>query len=111
VNSVRPTKTEKTLNKILCKLLPKEYQYVGDGEVIIGRRNPDFMNVNGQKKIIEMFGNYWHSRKFTGMSKKEHRQERQKHFAKYGYKTLVVWEHELQNTKQLKAKIKAFHNE
>lgn len=70
------------------RLFPNEYRFVGDGSFWIGGKNPDFINVNGQKKIIEMFGDYWHSREVTGTSKRSHLQERIKHFAKYGFKDL-----------------------
>ena len=103
-----PNHPEKCVRKILNKLFPDEYKFVGNGDVWIDGKNPDFINVNGQKKIIEVFGDYWHSRKITGISKKEHRKQRQKHFAKYGYQTLVVWEKETQNPKKLKSKIKDF---
>lgn len=100
---------ERKLSKLLHKLFPKEYKFVGDGKVWIVGKNPDFINVNGQKKIIELFGDYWHSKKITGKKKKEHRIQRQKHFANYGYKTLVVWEHELKTIPALKKKLVQFH--
>jgi G:T-mismatch repair DNA endonuclease (very short patch repair protein) len=108
--NIRPTRPEKRLKRLLYQLFPKEYKYTGDGDVWIGGRNPDFMNVNGQKKVIEMFGEFWHSKYKTGLPKKEHRKWRQKHFAKYGYKCCVVWEHELNNISKLRTKLKEFHN-
>ena len=55
-------KSEKLLDNILQQLFSKEYKFVGDGQVIIGWFNPDFININGQKKIIELYGDYWHNR-------------------------------------------------
>ena len=107
-SDIRPTKPERKLRKLLNKLFPNEYKYVGNGSILIGFKNPDFINVNGQKKIIELFGDFWHSKKVTGLKKKEHRKQRQAHFAKYGYKTLVIWEHELSDKKQLKIKLSKF---
>lgn len=105
-----PNKSEKKLRRILNKLFPGEYKYVGDGSVLIGHKSPDFINVNGQKKLIEMFGDYWHSKERTGLSKKEHRKQRQKHFEQYGYKTLVIWEHQLyDNVAKVKERVKNFH--
>ena len=54
---LRPTKPEKKLVGIKneCKL---PYKYCGDGSVIIGGLNPDFINTNGEKKLIEVFGDY-----------------------------------------------------
>jgi len=108
---LRPTKPEKKLCRILKKLFPEEYKYVGDGKVWIDGKNPDFINVNGQKKLIEMFGDYWHGKEITGLNKRIHRKQRQKHFSRYGYKTLIVWEHELNNNKKLFVKLKKFHKQ
>lgn len=101
---------EEKLLEVLKRICPKSYSYVGNGKKWIGGKNPDFINIQGQKKVIELFGDYWHSKKVTGKSKKEHRKERQAHFAKYGYKCLVVWEHELENIDKLKIKLKDFNN-
>jgi hypothetical protein len=105
------TRPEIALLKILFHLFPHEYKYVGNGKKWIGGKNPDFININGQKKIIELFGNYWHSEKWTGKKKKEHKKERCAHFWNYGYNCLVVWEHELKDIKKLKNKLCEFHNE
>lgn len=93
----------------LSKLFPNEYKYVGNGSILIGFKNPDFINVKGQKKIIELFGDYWHSKKKTGRTKKQEEFQRVKHFAKYGYKTLIVWESELRDIIVLKKKLIEFH--
>jgi len=31
------------------------YKFVGNGEVLVGRKCPDFININGQKIAIEVF--------------------------------------------------------
>jgi len=108
--SQRPNKSEERLRGVLNSLFPKEYKYVGEGSFLIGFKNPDFVNVNGQKKIIELFGNYWHSKEKTGRAKKQEQSQRINHFTKYGYKTLIVWECELKNTKRLNRKLMEFHN-
>jgi len=105
---ILPTKPERRLRNGLNKMFPSEYKYVGDGKVWIGGKCPDFINVNGQKKIIEMFGDYWHSKKRTGRTKEQEESQRIKHFAKYGFRTLIVWQRELQNIKQLKKKLMEF---
>lgn len=104
----RPTKPEKKLRRGLNKLFPGEYKYVGDGSIFIGYKNPDFININGQKKVIEMFGNYWHSEEVTGRTKQQEENQRIRHFAKYGFKTLIVWERELLNIQRLKRKLIRF---
>ena len=101
---LKPNKPEKLLNKLLNNLFPKEYKFVGDGKVILGGFNPDFINCNGQKKIIEMFGDYWHNRK--EVIKRDKR--RLIAYKKYGYKTLIIWEHELKNIEMVIAKLLEF---
>jgi len=93
---LKPTKLELALSE----LLSEEWKYVGDNEVIIGCKNPDFINVNGQKKLIEVFGRYWHT--------EEDESVRIKHFKQYGFKTLIIWEEELQNKEDLLVKIEEF---
>lgn len=83
-------------------MVPKEYQINVKAEVMtLGGKVPDFVNVNGQKKIIELFGDYWHE--------PEEEQERIDLFAKYGYQTLVIWDYELKDVNKLKEKILEFH--
>lgn len=87
-------------------MFPNEYEYTGDGKVWFSVFNPDFINCNGQKKIIEMYGDYWH--KLPNIVEKD--KLRQKVYKRYGYKTLIVWENELQNVSELKRKLLNFHN-
>jgi very-short-patch-repair endonuclease len=53
-----------------------------------------------------MFGDYWHNR--PHQKKKDW--FRFKVFKRNGYKTLVVWEHELNDIKSLIKKIKNFND-
>jgi len=77
---------------------------------IINGKNPDFINVNGQKKIVEMFGTYWHGESRTGLPNEVHVQERKDIFKEYGYETLIVWQHELVNSDFVLNKLQEFHN-
>lgn len=90
---IRPTKIEIFLNTLLNKYFPNQWKYVGDGQLIIGGKCPDFANIDGRKDLIELFGNYWHA-----PSDKE---KRTNHFSKYGYRTLVIWENELDNEENI----------
>lgn len=98
----KPNTKETTLNKLLNKNFPKEYKYVGDFQFFLGGKNPDFINVNGQKKLIELYGSYWH--------KDDDPKERINHFKKYGFDTLIIWEQELKNISKLERKLDKFHN-
>lgn len=99
--NVKQNKAEKRLESILNQLHPNEWKFVGDGQLIISGKCPDFVNVNGQKKIIELFGNYWH--------KGENSQDRIDVFTPFGYQTLVIWEHELKNITRVKFRIHKFY--
>jgi len=100
---LKPNKPETELSILLNKLFPKDYKYVGDFQFFLGGRNPDFMNINGQKKLIEMYGDYWH--------RGQNPQDRIDHFKQYGFNTLVIWEHELKESRLgLRSKLKEFHN-
>ena len=75
------------LDMTLQKFFPNEWKYVGNGEFMIGGKCPDFVNMNGRKQLIELFGNYWH--------KDDNSQDRINYFKQYGFNTLIIWENEL----------------
>lgn len=102
---LKPNKIEKVLTKLLQQILPNEYEYVGDGKVIINSFNPDFVNCRDQKKIIELYGDYWHNRKGSG----EKDRRKLVTYQKYGYKILIIWEHELKSLDKLRRKILNFN--
>jgi hypothetical protein len=100
-----PNKPEKFITKLLDKLFSGEWKYTGAGKekkYRIGGKAPDFTNINGQKKIIEFYGDYWH--------KDNNPQDRIDLFAKYGFRTLVIWERELKDPNSLVEKICRFHS-
>jgi very-short-patch-repair endonuclease len=95
----RPTRPEKKVLKLIQKLaLP--FRYCGDGSVIIGAKVPDFINYDGGKQLIEVFGDYWH--------RKDNPKERIEHFKKYGFETLIIWEHELENEDEVINRLLSF---
>jgi len=96
-------KTPNSFEKSIIKLLQANnlpFKYVGDGEVWFGNRNPDFVNVNGKKQIIECLGIYWHPI-FDGAQRIEH-------YKQYGFSTLIIWEDEPKDKVKLLNKIKTF---
>jgi len=101
---ISPNKPEKCLNKLLNKLFLKEYKFVGNNKLVVGGFVPDFVNKT-KNKIIEMFGDYWHTIK--GAKEKDKR--RLKTYKKYGYKTLIIWERELKNLNKVEKKILKFN--
>lgn len=66
-------------------------------------KNPDFLvpgpdpehPKRGVTKVVEAFGDYWHSEKFTGKSKEEHTREMVAVYAEVGIQCLVLWESEV----------------
>lgn len=96
----RPTQPEEQLDELLqSNELP--YRYVGDGQFILAGKCPDFVNCSGEKKVIELFGDYWHD--------DDEAEERTELFGTFGYDTLIVWEHELQDQRTLTAKLVEFN--
>lgn len=86
----KPTAPEKKFIEICTKYnLP--FKYVGDGKFWIENVNPDFVESNGRKIAIEIYGDYWHTTpKIIWRDG-----QRAKTLEKYGWRRFVVWEHEL----------------
>lgn len=111
--SNKPNNKEKQLLTILSQ---NNFVYTGDWSIEIGGRNPDFINKD-KNLIVELFGDYWHGEKFRQeklndfSSNEEHERERIEYFEKYGYKCLVIWEHELKNIEKVNQKIEEVFNE
>lgn len=99
--AIRPNKSETIILNLLNDLYPNEWKYTGDFSFMINGKNPDFTNCNGKKKLIELFGDYWH--------KGEDPQDRINIFKKFGYDTLVIWESELKDINKVKNKIIKFN--
>jgi hypothetical protein len=97
---ILPNKQETLLLNLLNEIYPGEWKYTGDFSFTIGGKCPDFINVNGHKKIIELFGDYWHQG--------ENPQDRVDVFKPFGYDTLVIWEHELNNMERVKFRIRKY---
>lgn len=90
----RPTKPEKKLIDIVSRhSLP--FIYTGDGSFILEGLNPDFVESNGRKIAIDVFGDYWHTLKADKESYTE--QGRKNIFAKYGWHLIVLWEHQIKS--------------
>lgn len=86
------------------------FSFVGNGNFWINgggtSYNPDFMhNDKTQKKLIEIFGDYWHN-------KKDHKKrdvERIKTYKEKGFGVLVIWENQIKTaTEEVITKINKF---
>jgi len=99
--SKRPNRAEAELGRLLDILAPGEYRYVGDGGFLIGGKSPDFVNIAGRNTLVELFGDYWH--------RNDDPRIRAATFAPFGYRTLIIWEHELDEA-MVDALLSAFHD-
>lgn len=100
---VMPNKAEMKLSYILRSIAPKIFYYNGDFRlgISIGGKVPDFVNMDGKKQVIELFGDYWHQGQ--GIDKLA------RHYAGYHYGCLVIWEHEIyEGRERLRRKILEF---
>jgi len=80
-------------------------------------KNPDFVlpgsdpehPKRGVTKVVEAFGDFWHSRMFTGKAPFDHEQELIEAFAEVGLECLVIWESEVKKDAQaVKTRLDAF---
>ncbi len=87
----------KTQNVIDKYNLP--YKFVGNGKFFIEKKNPDFVNTNGQKIAVEVF---WtrHKEKFRG-GLERWKNEREEIFSKYGWRILFLDENNMTENKIL----------
>ena len=98
-SGIKPNGIEQSFIELLGSFhLP--FKYVGNGEVWLGNRNPDFINTNGKKQVIELLGTYWHPL-FDGANRIEH-------YKQYGFDCLAIWEDEFKNPLKLGKKVKVF---
>lgn len=105
--SKRPTSIEQKLIQIIeCHNLPIEY--VGDGKIFINRRVPDFI-VSSERKVIEVFGSYWHSPLLNPkMNPAATYDQTLDYYQKHGFDCLIIWDTELQNENMVLNKINDF---
>lgn len=95
-----PNRQELKILAILDLLYPGEWKFVGNGQLIIAGKCPDFVNVNGQKKIIEFWGDFWHQG--------EKPDDRAAVFSPFGYRTLVIRDSEMKKPENVINRIHAF---
>ena len=79
--------------------LCKSFKYVGDGQLIIEGKNPDFVDATGTK-LIEIWGEHWH--------KGQNPQDRITLFKNLGYACLIIRAKELRHPEQVLVKVQSF---
>jgi len=104
----KPTSIEKKLIEFFSENnLP--YKYVGDMSFWIGKCNPDFVNINGEKIAVEVYEDYWKKRNFG--STERYIEKRKSQIKEYGWDTLFIHFSELENQKELLQKIILFETQ
>ena len=103
--------------------LNPELLYVGNGVYwrwlpkVRHHKNPDFILPGPDKdhpkrevgKVVEVFGDFWHSRMFTGKVPFEHEQELIEAYRDIGLDCLIIWEGEVKKDPQaVRARVLAF---
>jgi len=104
----RPNKLETRAIELLGKNFPNEWEYTGNGKVILGKLIPDFINVNGKKKVIEIFGEYWHTGERTKNRINLTERGRIKEYQKLGFGCLVLWDRDLEDEEKAIRLVKSF---
>lgn len=102
-----PNNLEKEFIELLEKKLPGEYSYNGkcDLGILVDGKVPDFVCTTGRKKVIEIFGNYWHT-----LPGKMLENETKQHYENNGYECLIIWESDYKNNrKKIEDLIEQFH--
>jgi len=99
----KPNRPELQLQSILDKHFPGEWKYTGDGTFWLEGKNPDFMNINGKKQVIEIFGVYWHD--------DDEVETRIAHFKEYGFDCLIFWEFDVWDEEEVVDRVKSFGEE
>ena len=101
-----PNKDELFVDSVLQKYRPKHWKFNGNFEagVSIAGLIPDFVNINGQKVVIEVFGEPFHdpvlARKVLKRNIRWTVTEfgRKAVFAQLGYKCIVLWSRDLRTS-------------
>ena len=98
-------RNKKTKPEIMAAnfLTPLGFNFVGDGKFFIEAFCPDFIN-RKNKLIVEIYGDYWHN------LPKQLDIDRRRIIAytNAGFKTLILWEHELKDKQCVINKLKEF---
>lgn len=85
---IRPTSYEQKISDLCIKYyLP--FFYTGNGTFFIGRKNPDFIHKDKEKRIaIEVYNDYHKLKNFK--SYEEYEKQRSEYFFKYGYQIIFI---------------------
>jgi very-short-patch-repair endonuclease len=114
--TIKPNKKEQFLDSIIQSNFPNQFVYnMSPNITIINGRIPDWINCNGQKKIILFNGLYWHlwrqQKQNSSLTKEQVEEIEKKPYKELGFKVLHIWEDELLNKEEVINKINYFLND
>jgi hypothetical protein len=87
----------------LCIERKLQCRFVGNGELLIGRKNPDFVGIRNEHKLIEIWGEYFK----VGRNP----QDLIDFYRTYGYDCLVIWASELKDIDTIYLRVERFLEE
>lgn len=102
----KPNEAEKTLINLFRKY-SFPFRYVGDGQVVIDGKVPDFIATDGSAMVIELFGVHWHDPAFE-VNYDRTKEGRERFFKSRGYGCLILWDDELGAEVEVVEKINNF---
>lgn len=80
----------------ICKKYNLPFRYTGDSSFWIGDVNPDFIENNGRKIAVDVFGDYWHSPLFRpDLPYNQTYEGRKKIIEREGWESIIIWGSEL----------------
>lgn len=105
-----PNRSETILDELLQDNFPNEYRFNGDYSqgVTLGGLVPDWININGRKQVIELFGEYWHDGERKKVRWKATEFGRKAVFSQLGFGCLIIWSKELRHSEDVIEKIRGF---
>ena len=97
--NIKPNKLEQFVDDVLQEHFPDEWKYNGDGScgVVLNGAIPDFININGKKAAVEVFGEAFHDPEKAFMDVTWKRQEfgRKAIFSQLGFACVILREEEI----------------
>lgn len=88
----------------ICEKHKLPFRYVGDSSLWIGEEkgkklNPDFIEANGKKIVVEIFGDYWHSPLLNrSLREGANLNYRKEHYKRHGWDSFFLWESDLKRS-------------
>jgi very-short-patch-repair endonuclease len=88
----------------MIKELKLPYKFVGNGDLFIAKKCPDFVNTNGEKIVVEVFARV-HKEKFREGGLEKWKSERKKIFNDGGWEIIFFNETELNDNTLIKQRL------